>query len=111
MRGCADVVWQGLLIGASLYNSLTGDTMHFSQFIAAVKMLVSVSDGISTANRYVKLEVTATNKKEHAKDRFIKQVLKAGILFGFDPGQATPTLASHAWLTACHRAGVRRKGV
>jgi len=90
---------QGLLIGASLYNSLTGDTMHFAQFISAAKMLVSVSGGIVTANRYVKLEVTATNKKEHTKDRFIKQVSKVGIEFGFNPGALARGFAASPSLT------------
>lgn len=103
------MVRQGILIGAWLYNWLTGDKMHFSQVIAAVKMLVSVSDGISTANRYVKL-VAPAQKNRDTKDRFIKQVSKVGIEFGFNPGAATPALARHAWLTACHRSGVRRKG-
>ena len=104
------MVWQGLLIGASLYNSLTGDTMHFAQFVAAVKMLVSVSDGIRTANGCVQLVVMTATKKDPTKRRFITQVSKVGVEFGFNPGAATPTLARHAWLTACHRAGVHRKG-
>lgn len=78
---------QGLLMGARLYNTLTGDKGNYRKFVAAAKMLVEVEDGsITRSGSYVQLGAHKSTKHGDPVNRLLKQISRKGTEFGFVPG-------------------------